>query len=514
MIEERLEKLWQQLQGKKPHLPHFLSQVWIDGLRGIRDLRVVFDYPVSVIAGGNASGKSTVLFAAACAYKVPEAGPRDFAPSTLFPDYRPKLGKRADSRPKTSIDFQYSTPDGPQAMRWRRSRTWGRSFFGRKGARQPQRPVYLRTLSNLSNPSEVRSVLGMSQLRVAPVEAPLTALQVDFAQHMLPFRYAQVVRLSSGAKNLLFAQQNDGAAYSELHMAAGERAVLRLAREVAHLRDALVLVDEVETGLHPWVQKVLMLQLQQLALLNNLQVLVTTHSPVVLDCVPEHGRIFLERGDDGLVAVAPPYRDLVQDALYGQSGATLNLLCEDDAAEGVLRGIFDELLPRHRVQRESVRVGRDTGASEFPMHATAFRKFGQIENFIFVLDGDKRDSPIAAKVRAQAQRDVPVLYLPGETPELWVWQRLRTHTADYAAALGIAPAALAERMNRLDAVFDSASDTPSAIAKLKLRDLGEALERDVPEVCRVVGARETSQPDSDIQPLARDLETALLNWRS
>ena len=517
MIEERLEKLWQQLQGKKPHLPHFLSQVWIDGLRGIRDLRVVFDYPVSVIAGGNASGKSTVLFAAACAYDVPGAGVRDFVPSALFPDYRPKLGKRADARPKTSIDFQYSTPGGPQAMRWGRSPPsgrWGRSFFGRQGARPPQRPVYLRTLSNLSNPSEVRSVLGMSQLRVAPAEAPLTALQVDFAQHMLPFRYAQVVQLSSGAKNLLFAEQDDGTAYSELHMAAGERAVLRLAREVAHLRDALVLVDEVETGLHPWVQKVLMLQLQQLALLNNLQVLVTTHSPVVLDCVPEHGRIFLERGDDGGVAVVPPYRDLVQDALYGQSSATLNLLCEDDAAEGVLRGIFDELLPRHRVQRESVRVGRDTGASEFPMHATAFRKFGQIENFIFVLNGDKRDSPIAAKVRAQAQRDVPVLYLPGETPELWVWQRLRADTAGPAAALGIAATSLAERMNRLDAVFDSASDTPSAIAKLKLRDLADALARDVPEVCRVVGRRETSQRDSDIQPLARDLEAALLNWRS
>lgn len=77
-FQRRREKLWQQVQGKKPHLPHFLAQVWLDGLRGIRDLRVVFDYPVSVIAGGNASGKSTVLFAAACAYKVPGAGVKDF----------------------------------------------------------------------------------------------------------------------------------------------------------------------------------------------------------------------------------------------------------------------------------------------------------------------------------------------------------------------------------------------------------------------------------------------------
>ena len=516
MIERRFAKLWQQLQGKKPHFPHFLAELSIDGIRGIDDLRVGFDYPVSVIAGGNASGKSTVLFAAACAYKVPGAGVRDFVPSTLFPDYRPNVGDRQDGRPRTTIEFQYATPDGRRAMRWRRSKAWSRSFLGRQGAKQPERPVYLRTLSNLSNPSEVRSVLGMSHLSAAPAEAPLTALQVDFAQRMLPFSYATVVRLSSGAKNLLFAEQASGAAYSELHMAAGERAILRLAAEIAQLRDALVLIDEVEAGLHPWVQQLLMLQLQQLALLNNLQVLVTTHSPVVLECVPEHGRVFLERDDAGKVAVVPAYRDLVQDALYGRSGEALNLLCEDDAAEGLLQGIFDDLLPRHRVKRESVRIGRDTGAEEFPAHVTAFRKFGQLEGFVFVLDGDKRGSPIAGEIQAQAQRQVPVCHLPGDqAPEMWVWQRLQGEGQPVlAAALGIEPGELRARMDRLDAIFDSASDSPQTIAKAKMHSLADALERDLPEVCRVVARVEASRNDSDIQPLARELEEALLRWRS
>ena len=98
MIERRFRDLWERLQGKKPHLPHFLAEIHLAGIRGIDDVRVVFDYPVSVIAGGNASGKSTVLFAAACAYKVPGAGVKDFVPSTLFPDYRPKLGGREDER--------------------------------------------------------------------------------------------------------------------------------------------------------------------------------------------------------------------------------------------------------------------------------------------------------------------------------------------------------------------------------------------------------------------------------
>ena len=42
----------------------------------------------------------------------------------------------------------------------------------------------------------------------------------------------------------------------------------------------------------------------------------------------------------------PAFRDVVQDALYGRSGDALHLLCEDDAAEGLLHDVFDDLLPR------------------------------------------------------------------------------------------------------------------------------------------------------------------------
>ncbi len=512
---DRLRKIWEQLQGKKPHLPHFLSGLHLRGIRGIDDLRVTFDYPVSVIAGGNASGKSTVLFAAACAYKVPGAGIKDFVPSTLFPDYRPRLGGRGDGKAEIVIEFDYSTPHGRQSMRWRRAKGWNRSFLGRKNAVQPERPLYLRTLSNLSNPSEVRGVLSMSHLKVSPRETPLTASQIEFAHRMLPFRYSEVVDLSSGGKSLLFATQKGGAAYSELHMAAGERAVLRLSQEIAQLDGALVLIDEVEAGLHPWVQQLLMLQLQQLALRNDLQIVVTSHSPVVLDSVPAQARIFLERDEEGRVSVRPPYRDVVQNALYGRSGETLSLLCEDEAAEGILQGVFDVLLPRRRIRRESVRIGRDTGAGEFPMHAAAFRKFGQIDNFVFVLDGDKRGGDTERRIRDGAGRDAPVLYLPGGgAPEIWVWDRLRRGAGEEAGELRIDPGDLSEQVKRLDSVYDSASDRPSEIAKAKLRGLAEFLGWEVPDVCRAIARLETTRIGSDIQPLVEGLESALLQWRA
>ncbi len=514
MLERRLNDLWMNLQSKKPHMPQYLEGVRLSGIRGIDDLRVVFDYPVSVIAGGNATGKSTVLFAAACAYRVPGAGVKDFVPSTLFPYYRPKTGDREDDRREITIEFDYLTQSGRLPMQWHRGKGWNRNFLGRKNVQQPERYVYLRTLSNLSNPAEVRGVLSMSRANSAPNETPLTAAQIQFAEQMLPFRYEEVVALSSGTKNLLFAEREGGAAYSELHMAAGERAILRLAQEIAQLDGALVLIDEVEAGLHPWVQQLLMLQLQQLALRNDLQIIVTSHSPIVLDSVPNNGRVFLDRDETGKVTTRPAYRDVVQDALYGRSNDSLNILCEDDTAEGILQGVFDVLYPQQGIKADSVRIGRDTGANEFPAHARAFRKFGQIHNFVFVLDGDKRNSDIEDKIREGSRTTVPVLFLPGrDAPEVWVWEALTQRIAEGAKELGVDQSELLARMDRANAVYDSASDSFSEITKYKLLSLADAIRRDTTDICRVVARLETNRSDSDIQPLVGDLESALLEWR-
>lgn len=517
MIERRLEELGRSLQGKKPHLPHFLSAIRLDGIRGFYNLRVVFDYPVSVIAGGNTTGKSTVLFAAACAYRPPDKEIRRLTPSTLFPNHRPsEPDERSDIWQPATIDFHYLTPDGSRSMQWRRlKKGWNDSFFGRKNASQPERQVHLRTLSNLYNPSRlnVPTVLLRSG-RYNLEETPLTASQIEFAHQMLPFKYSEVINLSRGSRNLLFAEQK-GAAYSELHMAAGERAILRLSKEITHLDGALVLIDEVEAGLHPWVQQLLMLHLQQLALRNDLQIIVTSHSPVVLDSVPPNGRIFLDRDEStGEVVVRPAYRDLIQNALYGRSNETLKLLCEDEIAEGILEGIFDYLLPEEEMNREAIRIGRDTGASEFPIHAETLRKFGQIQNTVFVLDGDQRNGDITLKIQNAAKHTVSILFLPGnESPESWVWDRLKYIPDAEIKRLGNTRAGLSNIMNQLDAIYSSASDSPSEVAKNKFRSLSESLRRKASEICRIVARLEAGKRESDVHPLTDELQGILRQWR-
>ena len=442
VIERQLNDAWDALRSQRTQRDNALTEVRIRNLRGIRDLRAPFDYPVSVLAGPNGCGKSTVLFACACAYDVPGSSPRDFVPSSLFPNFTGGGTGLSDTPEKTEIEFHYLDQDERAAMTWRRGKAWNRSFMGRKNAKQPARQLYMRTLANLTNPSEVRSLLQLARKDLHTEQ--ITDDLLIFAHRVLPRRYRALSRITSQSKDLLFAQLEGGAeaAYSEFHMSAGERAILRISKDISGLRDALVLIDEVDTGLHPYTQQQAMLEFQRVALRNQLQIIVTSHSPVVLDSVPPEARLFLDRDEDTAeVHRVPLYRDILQKALYGQSRDQLSILCEDQVAEGLLHGFLDVLNVKIGLRHDDYVIGRDTGQSEFPGHIRTLGKFGKLGDFLLVLDGDSRSREAALKsVASSYGQSIQPLFLPGDgAPETWIWQNLENRRDEYATPLESPP---------------------------------------------------------------------------
>ena len=134
-----------------------------------------------------------------------------------------------------------------------------------------------------------------------------------FAHRILRQRYQKLSVISAQARDLLFAEVEgyEGVRYSEFHMSSGERTILRISKDISHLEDALILIDEVDTGLHPYTQQQLMLELQRIALRQRLQIIVASHSPVILDSVPLEGRKFLDRDEQTTeVRLMPAYRDI------------------------------------------------------------------------------------------------------------------------------------------------------------------------------------------------------------
>ena len=515
LIARELQDVWEALSAGNGLRDDALAEVRIRNLRGIRDLRVPFDYPVCVLAGPNGCGKSTVLLACAGAYRVPGRGPREFVPSTLFPNFvNRQQPEFSDPSARTEIEFHYLHHGERLSMLWRRGKSWGRSYMGRKGGAQPVRDVYLRTLANLTNPSEVRSILQLARKQFQT--RTLSEEMLIFAHRVLPWRYRNLALLSAHTGNdLLFASLDDAAntGYSEFHMSSGERTILRISKDISLLHNGLVLIDEVDTGLHPYTQQQTMLELQRSALRNNLQVIVASHSPVILDSVPPRARIFLERDEiEGQVRRAPLYRDIFQKALYGQSRDQLSVLCEDEVAEGVIRGVLDVLNVKLGLRHEDVIIGRDTGRNEFAGHVRTLGKFGKLNDFILVLDGDSRSLERTLQAIAQEYGQyVQPLFLPGDAaPEQWMWDSIGRRRGEYASRLGLTASDLERAMHDLEQLAAGAVRRRDA-AKATVGALASDLDRTVPDLARIVGQWEAEA--NAIPELLAALSEQINAWR-
>jgi len=383
-----------------------------------------------------------------------------------------------------------------------------------KGGQQPQRPLYFRTLANLASPSEVRSVLQIAS--GAFTSHTITSDLIAFAQRILPLQFQEVHLISKNNKDLLFVKRQDApnTKYSEFHMSAGERAIIRISKEISNLRNAIVLIDEIEAGMHPFTQQQLMLELQRLALRNDLQIIVTTHSPVILDCVPVEARIFLERVP-GNVIIRPAYKDIIQKAFYGQSLEKLSILCEDEIGESFILGVLDVLNPKIGLMHDDLQVGRDTGKEEFANHIIALSKFQQLENFIFILDGDAKS--IENDLLATAQRtgnSIQPLFLPGNVPEQWAWKVLQTYTDEDAVMIGHSKIDIKRIMLQQDQLFDNAADSPSKIMKNKFFSFCEILKQPHTEMMRKIARKEAERLSPDMNIFMQSFETLIRLWQN
>lgn len=517
-ITRNLQQIWEQLRSQKSTRSDFVDQVQIRGFRGISDLRVALPYPVCVLAGANCCGKSTVLFSLACAYRGASLT-TTITPARIFPDFKPKVVTAlADPLNHAELVYSFTIAGQPLSMAWKRGKSkWNTSFFGRKGSQQPQRPLYLHTLSKLTNPSEVRSVIQMAQRQFQSRE--IDASNISFAQRILGFRYAKLTLVQDGKRDLLVAQRTDTSGstvyYSEFHMSAGERAVIRLSINLSKLENALVLIDEVEAGLHPQVQQLLMLELQRLALRNQLQIICTTHSPVVLDTVPIDARLFLERVSDNVVR-REAYRDIIQKALYGRSQNVLAFLCEDEESENFIRGLLDYLGPKLDLLQNDIEVGRNTGKDQYLAHLETLARFRKLHDMVFVLDGDGQSVKQMVERRAgELNQPARVICLPGnEPPEVWAWNLMQQHPDRYAAFFGIDPKAFTAKLAALDNLYSNAADKPTAIAKNKLFTLVEENSRSLPALFRHLGKTEAESRSGPVFELVNELENIVRDWRT
>jgi predicted ATPase len=88
----------------------------------------------------------------------------------------------------------------------------------------------------------------------------------------------------------------DGRWFSGFHGGAGETAMAELLQQKIP-KYSILLIDEAETSLHPRTQRRLVRDIATLCRTLELQCILTTHSPYILDELPPEGRIYIMDSD-------------------------------------------------------------------------------------------------------------------------------------------------------------------------------------------------------------------------
>ncbi|MFL9503207.1 ATP-dependent nuclease [Rhodopseudomonas palustris] len=320
--------------------------VSIDGLRGWTGQSVEFNFPVVAIVGENGSGKSTLLKATTCVYDQ-EKKDKKFYPSAFFVDthwdeikgvtilYRVKRGPNIDS-------FRVSKP----TKRWRDPEN------------PPMRNVYLL---DISRTLPLDASAGYAKIaRSAAAEIESDEIDDEFRRrlsHVLGRSYQKARFATSDVdqRRQVGLLQREWGEVSQFHQGAGEDATLDLFRTLQNIpNNSLLVIDEVEASLHPRAQRRLTRFLLWLSRQRRIQIILSTHSPYVLEELPQEARILLLPGPQGLSVVYGASPEFAMSRLDDEVHPDIHLFVEDRNAEIWLREILassattSELL--HRVQ--------------------------------------------------------------------------------------------------------------------------------------------------------------------
>ena len=296
--------------------PQFFNKVILDVFRHVRNLKMRFIHPITVISGSNRSGKTSVLMTIACSHYNFDR--KDVANGTWGRATWSHLVRFTNHDNQTE-DWEYHIEyrEGRRAREARGYRKhltqkWGgagkkESQIGRPsdGHRDGGRHVCLIDLNRI-NPGRHLTSSVYNKARRAVAEAIDNQEDINmYLSYILESDYS-IDKLAESADNNVYKFFAGGNCnYSSFNTASGEDVLVNLLEQILHMPvKSLILIDELEVGLHPKIQRRLMDVLFVISKKQNKQFIISSHSYAVIDSVPKESRLFIHNNGGRYEAMA------------------------------------------------------------------------------------------------------------------------------------------------------------------------------------------------------------------
>ncbi len=401
------------LRVRKDKYSKYLKSMRLVKIRSFHETTIRFDFPVTALIGPNGAGKTTILGAAGLIYK-------DVVPRRFFV----KSGRYDESMRDWKIEYSVLDSTGNQAQlgtQVNRTASYLKAKWNRDALARSVVIIGINRTLPASERKDLYKFVGADFK--GDSERVFDQPVVDAVQKILGKKADKylTIRASSGAAEIFAMRDNadPDLGYSEFHFGAGEASIIRIVSQIeAAPNDCLMLIEEIENGLHPVAVRRLVEYLIEVAKRKSCQVIFTTHSNAALEPLP---------GD----AVWSCYRGRITQGkldvealrtLTGEVSCEAAIFSEDEFGELLAEVTLRSLAARKGVRLPSIQIHRVGGASPAKDH-TRFHNDNPTTSFpaIAFVDGDKRTDPDfkARSLSVEDRKGKDLVFGPGDSHPEW-----------------------------------------------------------------------------------------------
>jgi AAA domain, putative AbiEii toxin, Type IV TA system/AAA domain len=377
----------------------YLYKASIGKIRGFSGEDINFDFPVTALIGPNGSGKSSVLGVAGCAYKP-------IKPGTFFP--KSAIGDEAMSGWRVEYEIIDKALNPRQTTK--RSINFRRAKWVR-GEVADREVLYFgieRTVP-AGEKKRYKKLMRSTYVHHGSLDelGPEVTKQVE---HILGKSVGEFRVTKLGHDDRFLVGRSAVNQYSEFHFGAGESSIIRMITQIEKAStNALILIEEIENGLHPVATRRMVEYLIEVAERKALQAVFTTHSDYALSPLPTEA---IWACIDGKLRQGKLSVEALR-AVSGRVDKKLAIFVEDEFAKHWVDSILREKLGAGYEQLEVHAVAGDGNA------VSTHRGHAQNPSIQFkslcIIDGDSKQADDVA---------AGILRLPGSQPELSVFEAI------------------------------------------------------------------------------------------
>lgn len=411
--------------------PHFFTELKLDVFRHITNLTLTFTHPITVISGSNKSGKTSALMAIACShynFKRHNVSNGNWERTTWS-----KMMRFTVNDTQT-VDWNYhvSYREGTAAHRIHGYRRQASGKWG--GAAKKSLQIGHPTIGS---PLGGREVTFLDLNRITPGRH-LSQSYFNKARYAIAASIPNEVKVNNYLSYILedvyhvqeLTKAVDGSvykyttatSYSSFNTASGEDVLSVILTDILRTpNNSLILIDEIEVGLHPKIQRRLMDVLFMISKDEHKQFIITTHSYAVLNSVPKESRIFIDHSAGNFVSISglSTYEALTR--MDSTAFPITSIYVEDYVSQSIVNKAIIELNANHSGISRLLRVVIVGSAKDTYAYFITRNKLRDVEHITTraacVLDGDMKESKNNAGDKNYPEQDHLFFHFSNEAPE-------------------------------------------------------------------------------------------------